>query len=102
MALDSWLQQIPSVEIVILLDFNAQHADWLGSRTDDQAGRSVYDFALAYCLTQLLASFVYAMTDADQHIPSPILDYWVFVQDSFGSSEHGLVRAKCASQDFLE
>ncbi|CAK1589472.1 unnamed protein product [Parnassius mnemosyne] len=56
MAADSVLQQVPSAEIVILGDFNAHHAEWLGSRSTDHAGRSVYDFALAYGLTQLVAS----------------------------------------------
>ncbi|CAK1588496.1 unnamed protein product [Parnassius mnemosyne] len=32
MATDSLLHQIPSAEIVILGDFNAHHAEWLGSR----------------------------------------------------------------------
>ncbi|CAG4964113.1 unnamed protein product [Parnassius apollo] len=38
MATDSLLQQIPSAEIVILGDFKAHHAAWLGSRLTDHAG----------------------------------------------------------------
>ncbi|CAG5059768.1 unnamed protein product [Parnassius apollo] len=38
MATDSFLQQIPSAEIVIFGDFNAYHAEWLGSCLTDHAG----------------------------------------------------------------
>ncbi|CAF4927155.1 unnamed protein product [Pieris macdunnoughi] len=36
-----WLK-VPSAEIVILGDFNAHHADWLGFYTTDQTGRSFH------------------------------------------------------------
>ncbi|CAK1602927.1 unnamed protein product [Parnassius mnemosyne] len=69
MATDSLLQQVPSAEIVILGDFNAHHAEWLGSRLTDHAGRSVYDFALAYGLTQLVTSPT-RIPDVEDHTPS--------------------------------
>ncbi|CAK1578452.1 unnamed protein product [Parnassius mnemosyne] len=69
MATDSMLQQVPSAEIVILGDFNAHHAEWLGSRLTDHAGRSVYDFALAYDLTQLVTSPT-RIPDVEDRTPS--------------------------------
>ncbi|CAK1584849.1 unnamed protein product [Parnassius mnemosyne] len=100
MAADSVLQQVPSAEIVILGDFNAHHAEWLGSRSTDHAGRSVYDFALAYGLTQLVTSPT-RIPDVEDHVPS-LLDllltshpdgYQVSVDAPLGSSDHCLIRS---------
>ncbi|CAK1596057.1 unnamed protein product [Parnassius mnemosyne] len=100
MATDFLLQQIPSAEIVILGDFNAHHAEWLGSRLTDHAGRSVYDFALAYGLTQLVTSPT-RIPDVEDHTPS-LLDllltshpdgYQVSVDAPLGSSDHCLIRS---------
>ncbi|CAG4968326.1 unnamed protein product [Parnassius apollo] len=99
MAADSLLQQIPSAEVVILGDFNAHHAEWLGSRLTDHAGRSVHDFALAYGLTQLVTSPT-RIPDVEDHAPS-LLDllltshpdgYQISVDAPLGSSDHCLVR----------
>ncbi|XP_045541428.1 uncharacterized protein LOC123722911 [Papilio machaon] len=98
-ATDSVLAQIPSAEIVVLGDFNAHHADWLGSRTTDHAGRSVHDFALSYDLTQLVTSPT-RIPDVEDHTPS-LLDllltshpdsYKVSVEAPLGSSDHCLIR----------
>ncbi|XP_013175252.1 PREDICTED: uncharacterized protein LOC106123457 [Papilio xuthus] len=98
-ATDSVLAQIPSAEIVVLGDFNAHHADWLGSRTTDHAGRSVHDFALSYDLTQLVAAPT-RISDVADHTPS-LLDllltshpdsYQVSVDAPLGSSDHCLIR----------
>ncbi|CAK1594722.1 unnamed protein product [Parnassius mnemosyne] len=100
MAADSVLQQIPSTEIVILGDFNAHHAEWLGSRFTDHAGRSVYDFALVYGLTQLVTSPT-QIPDVEDLVPS-LLDllltshpdgYPVSVDAPLGSSDHCLIRS---------
>ncbi|CAG5011737.1 unnamed protein product [Parnassius apollo] len=86
MATDLLLQQISSKEIVILGDFNAHHAEWLGSRLTDHAGRSVHDFALAYGLTQLVTSPT-RISDVEDHAPSLLDDA------PLGSSDHSLVRS---------
>ncbi|XP_013173125.1 PREDICTED: RNA-directed DNA polymerase from mobile element jockey-like, partial [Papilio xuthus] len=100
-ATDSVLAQIPSAEIVVLGDFNAHHAEWLGSRTTDHAGRSVHDFALSYDLTQLVSSPT-RIPDVDDHTPS-LLDllltshpdsYLVSVDAPLGSSDHCLIRTR--------
>ncbi|CAK1600021.1 unnamed protein product [Parnassius mnemosyne] len=100
MATDSLLQQVPSAEIVILGDLNAHHAEWLGSRLTDHAGRSVYDFALAYGLTQLVTSPT-RIPDVEDHTPS-LLDflltshpdgYQVSVDAPLGSADHCLIRS---------
>ena len=101
MVADSVLEQMPSVEIVILGDFNAHHADWLGSRSTDHAGRSVHDFALAYGLSQLVSSPT-RVPDVADHVPS-LLDllltshpegFQVTVDAPLGSSDHCLIRSK--------
>ncbi|XP_045541866.1 uncharacterized protein LOC123723329 [Papilio machaon] len=98
-ATDSVLEQIPSAEIVVLGDFNAHHAEWLGSRTTDHAGRSVHDFALSYDLTQLVTSPT-RIPDVEDHTPS-LLDllltshpdsYSVSIDAPLGSSDHCLIR----------
>ncbi|XP_013143050.1 PREDICTED: uncharacterized protein LOC106106938 [Papilio polytes] len=99
MGTESVLEQIPSAEVVVLGDFNAHHAEWLGSRTTDHAGRSVHDFALANDLTQLVTSPT-RIPDVEDHLPS-LLDllltshpdgYLVSVDAPLGSSDHCLVR----------
>ncbi|XP_013161244.1 PREDICTED: uncharacterized protein LOC106113067, partial [Papilio xuthus] len=99
MGTDSVFEQIPSAEVVVLGDFNAHHAEWLGSRTTDHAGRSVHDFALAYVLTQLVTSPT-RIPDVVDHLPS-LLDllltthpdsYLVSVDAPLGSSDHCLIR----------
>lgn len=100
MASDSVLQRIPSAEIVILGDFNAHHAEWLGSSTTDHAGRSAHDFALAYGLTQLVAAPT-RVPDVENHKPSLLDllltshpdDYKVSVDAPLGSSDHCLIRS---------
>ncbi|VVC88102.1 unnamed protein product [Leptidea sinapis] len=98
MATDTVLEQIPTAEIVFLGDFNAHHAEWLGSRTTDHAGRSVHDFALAYGLTQLVIAPT-RIPDVQDHRPS-LLDllltshpdgYLVSVDPPLGSSDHCLI-----------
>ncbi|XP_045500113.1 uncharacterized protein LOC123697614 [Colias croceus] len=98
---DNMLNQIPSAEIVVLGDFNAHHIEWLKSRTTDHAGKSVYDLALAYGLTQLVASPT-RIPDVEDHTPS-LLDllltshpdgYQVNVDAPLGSSDHCLVRSE--------
>ncbi|CAH2085578.1 unnamed protein product [Euphydryas editha] len=98
MATDSVLQQILCVEIVILGDFNAHHTEWLGSCTTDHAERSVYDFASAYDLIQLVVSPT-RIPDAEDHMPS-LLDllltsypdsYEVSVDAPLGSSDNCLL-----------
>ncbi|CAK1584631.1 unnamed protein product [Parnassius mnemosyne] len=101
MAADSVLRQVSSAEIVILGDFNAHHGGWLGSRLTDHAiCRSVYDFALAYGLTQLVTSPT-RIPDVEDHVPS-LLDllltshpdgYQVSVDAPLGSSYHCLIRS---------
>ncbi|CAG4993662.1 unnamed protein product [Colias eurytheme] len=66
---DNLLQQFPSSELIVLGDFNAHHADWLGSRVTDYAGRTVFDFALSNGLTQLVSSPT-RIPDIDDHNPS--------------------------------
>ncbi|XP_045541897.1 uncharacterized protein LOC123723363 [Papilio machaon] len=99
MGTDSVLEQIPSAEVVVLGDFNAHHAEWLGSRTTDYAGRSVHDFALAYDMTQLVTSPT-RIPDVVDHLSS-LLDllltthpdsYLVSVDAPLGSSDHCLIR----------
>lgn len=63
------LQKIPSAEFMILGDFKTQHAETLGSRTTNYAGRSFHDFALEYGLTQLVTSHTY-VPDVDDHLSS--------------------------------
>lgn len=100
MATDLVLQQIPSAEIVILGDFNAHHAEWLGSRKTDHAGRSVHGLALTCGLTQLVATPT-RVPDVESHTPS-LLDllltshpdgYNVAVEAPLGSSDHCLIRS---------
>ncbi|CAH4034697.1 unnamed protein product [Pieris brassicae] len=100
MATDSLLEGVPTAEIVILGDFNAHHADWLGSETTDHAGRSFHDFALAYDLSQMVPAIT-RIPDVDGHKPS-LLDllltshpetYQVSVDPPLGSSDHCVVRS---------
>ncbi|CAF4954300.1 unnamed protein product [Pieris macdunnoughi] len=97
-ATDSLLERVPTAEIVIHGDFNAHHADWLGSDTTDHAGRSFHDFALAYDLTQMVPAIT-RIPDVDGHKPS-LLDllltshpenYQVSVDPPLGSSDHCVV-----------
>ena len=48
--------KITSAEVVVLGDFNAYNASWLGSRTTDHAGRAVFDLAMVNGLSQLVES----------------------------------------------
>ncbi|XP_063545771.1 uncharacterized protein LOC134753763 [Cydia strobilella] len=99
-AADSVQQQIPSAEIIVLGDFNAHNAEWLGSSKTDHAGRSVYNFALAYGLTQLVTAPT-RIPDVEGHEPSLLdllltshpVDYNVFVEAPLGSSDHCLIRS---------
>ncbi|CAF4937092.1 unnamed protein product [Pieris macdunnoughi] len=104
MATDSLLERVPTAEIVILGDFNAHHADWLGSETTDHAGRSFHDLALAYDLTQMVPAIT-RIPDVDGHKPS-LLDllltshpenYQVSVDPPLGSSDHCVVRSTVPS-----
>ncbi|XP_045492437.1 uncharacterized protein LOC123691896 [Colias croceus] len=97
---DAALEQIPSAEIIVLGDFNAHHTQWLGSRLTDHAGRSVYDFALANGLRQLVSSIT-RLPDVVDHTPS-MLDllltshpnnYQVNTDAPLGTSDHCLVRS---------
>lgn len=63
------LQQIPSGEIIILGDFNANHTGWLGSRTTDHVKRSVHNFALSHGLSELVIPPT-RITDVDDYLPS--------------------------------
>ncbi|CAH2267193.1 jg2923 [Pararge aegeria aegeria] len=98
-AVDSVLEQIPTAEVVILGDSNAHHVDWLGSRTTDHAGRSAYNFVLAYDLSQLV-SVPTRVPDIEDHSPSlldlfltsPPADYDISVDAPLGSSDHCLVQ----------
>ncbi|KAA5676903.1 hypothetical protein F3G23_29600, partial [Klebsiella pneumoniae] len=87
-------------EVVVLGDFNAHHQEWLGSRTTDLPGRTAYDFALAYGLSQLVTQPT-RVPDIEGHEPS-LLDlllttdpggYSVVVDAPLGSSDHCLIRA---------
>ncbi|XP_045509327.1 uncharacterized protein LOC123704883 [Colias croceus] len=99
-SIDILLQKIPTIEIVVLGDFNAHHAEWLCSRNTDHAGRSFRDFALAYDLTQLVPSPT-RIPDVEDHTPS-LLDlfltsspdnYKVSVAAPLGSSDHCLIQS---------
>ena len=65
-AIDDMLSQIPSAEAVILGDFNAHNASWLGSRTTDYTGRAAFDLAMVYGLFQVVESPT-RLSDVDNH-----------------------------------
>lgn len=97
--LDRVLEKFPTAEIVVLGDFNGHHADWLGSRRTDHAGRAAHELALTYGLSQLVTGIT-RLPDVHNHEPS-LLDlmlttrpanYQVAVDAPLGSSDHCLVR----------
>ena len=99
-ATDSVLERYPSAKIVILGDFNAHYAKWLGSRFTDHTGKSVHNFALAYGLSQLVSSPT-RVPDVMEHTPSLLDllltshpdDHVVTVNAPLGSSDHCLIRS---------
>ncbi|XP_026318656.1 ionotropic receptor 75a-like [Hyposmocoma kahamanoa] len=99
--LDEILQQLPSVEVLILGDFNAHHMEWLGSARTDYTGRAVRDFAAAYDLTQLVDGQT-RVPDIEGHTPG-LLDLMltslpdgirVSCHACLGTSDHLLIRSE--------